>query len=57
MEHKKASETGIRVEIPQGTDEAAGIDQVVSDFLRGDTHAVLRDLHEPGGEAEAAKED
>lgn len=50
MEKDKASKDGLRVEILQGTNEAVGLDQVVSDFLHGDVKAVLRDLHEPGGE-------
>lgn len=47
MDKKRASETGIRVTIPQGTDEAAALDAVVTDFIKGDSNAVLKDLHEP----------
>lgn len=47
MDEKRKSKTGLRVEIPQGTDESAAVDQVVTDFIKGDSNAVLRDLHEP----------
>lgn len=50
MDKKKVSNTGMRVTIPQGTDEAAAVDAVVTDFLKGDLNATLRDLHEPHSE-------
>lgn len=47
MEKKKTSDTGIRVEIIEGENEAVAVDALVSDFLHGKTNAALRDLHEP----------
>lgn len=48
MEKKqRASETGIRMEIIEGTDEAVAVDALVDDFLHGKTQSVLKDLHEP----------
>ncbi|MFA5607730.1 MAG: hypothetical protein WDA07_11135 [Leucobacter sp.] len=47
MEKKKASETGIRMEIIEGTDEAVGVDELVDDFLHGDVDGALKSLHEP----------
>lgn len=47
MDKKKVSETGIRVEIPQGTDEAVAVDELIDDFLHGDIRGVLHALHEP----------
>ncbi|MFV0432670.1 MAG: hypothetical protein ACK5LO_01610 [Leucobacter sp.] len=52
MERKKARETGIRVEVPQGTGEAVAVDELVDDLLHGNMRGVLRNLHEPGGDAE-----
>lgn len=47
MEKKKASETGIRMEIITGTDEAVCVDKLVDDFLHGKVDDALADLHEP----------
>lgn len=47
MDKKKVSETGIRVEIPQGTDEAVAVDELIDDFLHGDIRGALHALHEP----------
>ncbi len=53
MEKKpRASETGIRMEIIEGTDEGVAVDALVDDFLHGKTKQALRDLHEPAGEDE-----
>lgn len=55
MEKKqRASETGIRMEIIEGTDEAAALDAVVDDFLHGNTKGALKELREPSGEDDAA---
>lgn len=51
MDKKRTIETGIRIKIPQGTNEAVAVDQLVTDFLRGDFNAVLHDLHEPHDES------
>ncbi|MGJ0202684.1 hypothetical protein [Leucobacter sp. gxy201] len=57
MEKKlRASETGIRVEILDGTNEAVGVDKLVDDFLHDKVDDALRDLHEPHRESEAAAE-
>lgn len=47
MEKKRASETGIRMELIPGTDEAVALDALVDDLIHGDTQAALKDLHEP----------
>ncbi|CAG7604698.1 hypothetical protein ACFPZL_03995 [Leucobacter soli] len=47
MDKKRASETGIRLDLPDGTHEAWAIDAVVDDLLHGDTAGVLKELHEP----------
>lgn len=47
MEKKKASETGIRMEIIPGTDEAVSVDKLVDDFLHDKIDDALEDLHEP----------
>lgn len=47
MDKKRASETGIRVEVGQGENSAVAVDALVNDFLHGDTTGVLHDLHEP----------
>lgn len=47
MEKKRASETGIRIELPDGTHEAVAVDALVDDLLHGNTRAALKDLHEP----------
>lgn len=55
MEKKKASETGIRMELIEGTDEAVGVDELVDDFLHGRMNEALKALHEPHKEAEATE--
>lgn len=58
MEKKqRASETGIRMEIIEGTDEAVAVDALVDDFLHGKTKQALKDLHEPSGDDDAASND
>lgn len=53
MEKKqRASETGIRMEIVEGTDEAVAVDALVDNFLHGNTQGALRDLHEPNDSSE-----
>lgn len=52
MDKKRASETGIRVEISEGENEAVAVDALIDDFIHGDMNKVLRDLHEPAGESE-----
>ncbi|MCB1274676.1 MAG: hypothetical protein KDB25_09850 [Leucobacter sp.] len=47
MEKKRPSETGISIDLPEGTHEAWAIDAVVDDLLHGDTRGVLKELHEP----------
>lgn len=47
MEKKRASETGIRMELIPGTDEAVAVDALVDDLLHGDTSGALKELHEP----------
>lgn len=47
MEKKRASETGIRMEIITGTDEAVALDALVDDFIHGNTKGALKELHEP----------
>lgn len=47
MDKKRASETGIRVELPHGTDEAVAIDELVYDMLTGDYKGALHTLREP----------
>ncbi|RGE20295.1 hypothetical protein [Leucobacter sp. wl10] len=56
MEKKKASETGIRMEIPQGTGEAVAVDELIDDLLHGDIRGALNALHEPHREAEVGPE-
>lgn len=51
MERKRASETGIRMEIIEGTNEAVAVDKLVDDFVHGDTAGALHDLHEPHDDA------
>lgn len=51
MEKKRISETGLRITLPEGTHEAVAVDELVTDFLRGDANAALHDLHEPHNEA------
>lgn len=47
MDKKRASETGIRIELPDGTHEAVAVDALVDDLIHGNTRAALKDLHEP----------
>lgn len=47
MDGKRAKDTGIRVEIQQGTGEAVALDELVDDFIHGDVNGVLHALHEP----------
>jgi len=52
MEKKRASETGIRMEIIQGPQEdAVAVDKLVDDLLHSKTSEVLNDLPEPHLEA------
>ncbi len=50
MDKKRASETGIRVELMSGTDEAVALDQLVDDLLHGNSRGMLKNLHEPYSE-------
>lgn len=50
MEKKRASETGIRVEIIEGDNQGVAVDKLVDDLLHGDMSGVLHDLHEPHDE-------
>ncbi|WP_449281391.1 hypothetical protein [Leucobacter sp.] len=50
MDRKKARGSGLRMEIPQGTDEAVAVDELVDDLLHGDVRGVLHALHEPHDE-------
>lgn len=52
MEKKRASETGIRLDLPEGTHEAWAIDAVVDNMLHGDTQGVLKELHEPHSDSQ-----
>lgn len=56
MEKKRASETGIRIELPIGTDEAVALDALVDDLLHGDVRGALKELHEPHRTDEAPAE-
>ncbi len=47
MEKKRASETGIRIELPHGEGAAVAVDKLVDDLLHGKMGEVLHDLHEP----------
>lgn len=54
MEKKqRASETGIRMEIIEGTDEGFALDALVDDFVHGKTQEALKDLNEPHSEHES----
>ena len=46
MDTNKNRGRGLRVEIPQGTDEAVAVDELVDDLLHGDVKGALRALHE-----------
>lgn len=50
MDKKRTSEIGLRVVLPEGTHESVAVDELVTDFLKGDLNAVLHDLHEPHNE-------
>lgn len=54
MEKKRASETGIRVEITEGDNQGVAVDKLVDDLLHGDMSGVLHDLHEPHDEGHDA---
>lgn len=50
MDKKRASETGIRVELLDGTHSGVAVDALVDDWLHGNSKGILRDLHEPYSE-------
>ncbi len=54
MDKKRASETGIRVELNEGENEAVAVDALIDDFIHGDMKKVLRDLHEPATDDETS---
>ncbi len=54
MDKKRASETGIRMEIIEGDNEAVAVDKLVDDLLHGRMSGVLHELHEPHSEAHDA---
>ncbi|UOQ56260.1 hypothetical protein MUN78_11230 [Leucobacter allii] len=56
MDRKSAHTNGIRVELTPGTDEAVAVDELVDDFLHGDTRGMLHALHEPHPEDEVVVE-
>lgn len=47
MEKKRASETGIRMEIVEGENEAVAVDALIDNLVHGNMRGVLHDLHEP----------
>lgn len=47
MEKKRADESGIRMEIIEGDNEAVAVDALVDHFLHDNISGVLHDLHEP----------
>ncbi|QIK62825.1 hypothetical protein G7068_06140 [Leucobacter viscericola] len=51
MDKKHAKDTGIRVEVLQGTGESVALDELVNDFLHGDVNGALHALHEPHSES------
>lgn len=51
MGKKRASETGIRMEIVEGTNEAVAADKLIDDLLHNRMSDALADLHEPHHEA------
>ncbi|NLA65033.1 MAG: hypothetical protein GX862_03735 [Leucobacter sp.] len=55
MDKKRASETGIRMEIIEGTNEAVAVDKLVDDVLHNRTSEALGDLHEPHHDASATE--
>ncbi|MBK0422681.1 hypothetical protein JD292_11420 [Leucobacter sp. CSA2] len=46
MDTKQTKITGLRLEIPQGTNEGVAIDELIDDLLHGDVRGALRALHE-----------
>lgn len=50
MDGKSSREIGLRLDLPQGTDEAVAVDELVDDMLKGDVNGVLHALHEPHDE-------
>ncbi|MBK0420074.1 hypothetical protein JD276_13635 [Leucobacter sp. CSA1] len=53
---RKSRDTGIRVELLQGTNEAVAVDELVDDLLHGDVNGALHALHEPHDEHHAGHE-
>lgn len=47
MEKKRASETGIRMEIIEGENEAVALDALIENLVHGNMTGALHDLHEP----------
>ncbi len=47
MDKKRASETGIRMEIIEGENEAVAVDALIDNLLHGNMTGALHDLHEP----------
>lgn len=47
MNEPKIKRSERHIEIPQGTDEAAAVDEVITGLLSGDMNRVLHSLHEP----------
>lgn len=54
MEKKRASETGIRVELNEGENEAVAVDALIDDFIHGDMKKVLHDLHDAADEEDTS---
>lgn len=53
---KRPSETGIRVELLEGSNEAVAVDELVDNLLHGNMQGVLHTLHEPHGESDVHRE-
>lgn len=56
MDKKRASETGIRVELLDGTHSGVAVDALVDDILHDDARGALKELHDhylDGSEPEA----
>ena len=47
MDKKRAADTGIRMEIIEGDNEAVAVDALVDHVLHGNISGALHDLHEP----------
>lgn len=47
MDKKRAAQTGIRMEIIEGDNEAVAVDALVDHFLHDNISGALHDLHEP----------